>query len=159
MIDPPGTELPCCQSICIFGSPNHPSHHAPAGHCFSSSLLWNNSLCSIFFLLFHPIYFHFFPRVTLPLVSVQGSRVPVLVQQGTGKKGIQACILMSSDHYKITSGFGECDISGKEAADILQIVLVMDIPILHQARSREIWEIKRASKAGTSSSILWLPCR
>lgn len=66
---------------------------------------------------------------------------------------------MSSDHYKITSGFGECDISGKEAADILQIVLVMDIPILHQARSRESWEIKRASKAGTSSSILWLPCR
>lgn len=59
-------------------------------------------------------------------VGISGS---ILGTQDAGNKGIQASILMSTNHYKITNGFGQCDISRKEAADILQRVLVMDISI------------------------------
>lgn len=50
---------------------------------------------------------------------------------------------MGIDHYTTVSGLGQCDISGKQAAGTVQRVLVMDIPISHQAqkgvrRSRKV---------------------
>lgn len=78
MINRPGLKCPVVDQHASMGQQTLP----PTMHlqdAVSPLLSLGQFLVLHCFLLFRPIYFHFFPRATLPLVSVEGSRVPVLV--------------------------------------------------------------------------------
>lgn len=81
----PGLNCLVANQLFIYGSPDKPSHNELAGYNCSLPSFGTISHAA-FFLLFHPIYFHFFPRTTLPLVSMEGSQVPFLVHRVQTKR-------------------------------------------------------------------------
>ena len=86
MISPPGLSCSVANQLFIYGSADQPSHNEPAGYYRSSSLPWNNSSCSICFII-SSYLFSLLSQGNTPSSVCVGISGSTRSAQGAGKKG------------------------------------------------------------------------
>lgn len=134
MISPPGLNSLVVNEMFIYGV--KPSHNELEGYYGSSSLLWNNSSCSICFIISFYL-FSLLSQGNTPSSVCVGISGPIPAAQGADKKRNSSLHLDGCGSQQTIHGFGQYDNSEKEATDILQQVPATDIPISCQAQSRD----------------------
>lgn len=146
MISPPGLNSLVVNEMFIYGS-SPPTMNSQVTTALPQS--FETIPHAVFVLLFHSTYFHFFPRATLPLVSVQGSQVPFLLHRVQTKKGIQACTLIGVDHHKLFMGLANMIILRKK----LQIFCNKFQPQIFPSHARHRAEIGEDREEKQTQSI------
>lgn len=94
--------------------------------------------CAAFFFIISSYLFSLLSQDNTPSSVCVGISGSILGAEGASRKGREDCISMCINHYKINSGFGQHDVSGKEAADILQTVLVVGSPDTPDTKQRKL---------------------